>query len=583
MGRRRIRDLGRHGGVSFEPQDDEEEEDKDRGGGGGGGEECISSNKRLKRESPPNETFHQQLLEQSEKFANEYVESTPFKHVVIPELLDSELLARAKEEIISQLSWTTKETDIYKVNQTGDLANISGLDADEKKRLGALMRVRDLLYSSYFRAFLDRVTGCGKLSGTKTDMSINLYTYRQHLLPHDDVIGTRRVSYILYLTEDPWTVDSGGNFRLYDVNAQGIPESEPCKSIPPSFNQMVLFVVQPGASFHDVEEVYSDGLRLAISGWFHLPQNGEDGYDEKAIASASKLSSLQQLELKSANSALVETKAVDDGVKEAEELSPEDIAYLGEYIHPDLLKADSIERLNEILADTSSIQIPKFLTPKLASQVYEAILDQDNDGSEKGWQVAGPIHSRKFLFLPSDTSSVPNSQIWLKICDLFTSKPFRNWLRCTSGFNPTSESVICRRFRPGKDYTLATSYESKNLQLEITLGLTPSARDHEKQSLLDWEDGDVGGYEAYMAAEDDDSADAAVYKAQSKPKPKAENDDEDEVDGDDEDDSVLLNTPAQWNNLTLVVRDVGVLRFVKYVSKAAKGSRWDITCTWQIE
>ena len=535
----------------------------------------------MKSDPLPNETFLPQLLEQSEKFANEYVESTPFKHVVIPKLLDSELLEKAKEEIISQLSWTTKETDIYKVNQTGDLANMSGLDADEKERLGALMRVRDSLYSLEFRAFLDRVTGCGKLSGTQTDMSINLYTYRQHLLPHDDVIGTRRVSYILYLTEDPWTVDSGGNFRLYDVNAQGIPESEPCKSIPPSFNQMVLFVVQPGASFHDVEEVYGDGLRLAISGWFHLPQMGEDGYDEKANASASKLSSLQQLELKSANSALVETITVDDGVKELEELSSEDVAYLGEYLHPDLLKADSLERLNEILADTSSIQIPKFLTPKLASQAYEAILAQDNDGSEKGWQVAGPIHSRKFLFLPSDASSVPNSQIWLKIRELFTSKPFRNWLRCTSGFNPTSESVICRRFRPGKDYTLATSYESKNLQLEITLGLTPSARDQGKQSLLDWEEGDIGGYEAYMAADDDISADAAVYKAQFRSKP--EDDDGDEVDGEDEDDGVLLNTPAQWNNLTLVVRDVGVLRFVKYVSKAAKGSRWDITSTWQIE
>ena len=266
-------------------------------------------------------------------------------------------------------------------------------------------------------------------------------------------------------------------FRLYNMDEQGVPESEPCKSIPPSFNQMLLFVVQPGASFHDVEEVYSDGLRLAISGWFHLPQEGEDGYDEDAIASSSKLSSLQQLELKTANSELVETTPIDDGVRKLEKLTSEDISYLDKFLHPDLLKADSLEKLNDILADTSSIQIPKFLAPKFASQVYDAISSQDGDDSENGWQVAKPIYSRKFLYLPSDTpSSAPNSETWQKLRGVFTSKPFRNWLRCTSGFNPKSESVLCRRFRPGKDYTLATSYESKNLQLEITLGLTPTAK-----------------------------------------------------------------------------------------------------------
>ena len=198
-GQRRIRDLGKRAGVSFEPQDEEVEK-------------ISSASKKQKREPLPTETFRLRLLEQSETFASEYARSTPFKHVVIPNLFNAELLAKAKEEIIGQLSWTTKETDIYKVNQTGDLANMSGLDAEERERLGALMKVRDSLYSSEFRSLLDKITGCGKLSGTKTDMSTNLYTYRQHLLPHDDVIGTRRVSYILYLTEDPWTDDLGGNF-----------------------------------------------------------------------------------------------------------------------------------------------------------------------------------------------------------------------------------------------------------------------------------------------------------------------------------------------------------------------------------
>ncbi|KAI4264303.1 MAG: hypothetical protein L6R42_000578 [Xanthoria sp. 1 TBL-2021] len=34
--------------------------------------------------------------------------------------------------------------------------------------------------------------------------------------------------------------------------------------------------------------------------------------------------------------------------------------------------------------------------------------------------------------------------------------------------------------------------------------------------------------------------------------------------------------PAGWNTLGLVLRDKGVMRFVKYVSQQAKGDRWDI-------
>ena len=83
-----------------------------------------------------------------------------------------------------------------------------------------------------------------------------------------------------------------------------------------------------------------------------------------------------------------------------------------------------------------------------------------------------------------------------------------------------------------------------------------------------------------MEPDDDAKGDAAVYKGKSNPTNGTE---EMGAESEDEDDGVLLNTPAQWNNLTLVVRDVGVLRFVKYVSKAAKGSRWDVTGTWQVE
>ena len=34
--------------------------------------------------------------------------------------------------------------------------------------------------------------------------------------------------------------------------------------------------------------------------------------------------------------------------------------------------------------------------------------------------------------------------------------------------------------------------------------------------------------------------------------------------------------------MSIVLRDTGVLKFVKYVSKAAKGDRWDISGEWRV-
>ena len=41
-----------------------------------------------------------------------------------------------------------------------------------------------------------------------------------HLLCHDDVIGTRRVSYIIYLTDpdDEWRQEDGGALELYPID-----------------------------------------------------------------------------------------------------------------------------------------------------------------------------------------------------------------------------------------------------------------------------------------------------------------------------------------------------------------------------
>ena len=45
----------------------------------------------------------------------------------------------------------------------------------------------------------------------------------------------------------------------------------------------------------------------------------------------------------------------------------------------------------------------------------------------------------------------------------------------------------------------------------------------------------------------------------------------------------VLNVCATANSLNLVLRDEGLMRFVKYVSGRAPGSRWDVAMEYQPE
>ena len=129
------------------------------------------------------------------------------------------------------------------INQTGDLTNLSGLPEAERAVLPTLIALRDALYSPTFRSFVQAVTGCGPLSGIKTDMSCAEYSQGCYLLNHDDVIGTRRISFILYLVLDEpgWRPEWGGALELYPVkegDGEGgrpnVPEAKPSVSIPVS-------------------------------------------------------------------------------------------------------------------------------------------------------------------------------------------------------------------------------------------------------------------------------------------------------------------------------------------------------------
>lgn len=526
--------------------------------------------------------------------------SKPYKHGCLPALFDDTLLRRVRHEIMDNLHFTEKETDIYKLFQSGDLRNLSGLGIDDRARFSWLWDLREALYSQQFRDFISSVTGCGPLSGVKEDLSINVYHKSCHLLTHDDVIGSRKVSFILYMPDpdERWRYPEwGGALRLYDTVEPNVPQRDWCKVVPPKWNQFAFFVVQPGVSFHDVEEVYVDRERMSVQGWFHIPQPGEQTYSPEPEVDSSARSTLQMLETAVVAKHDFPKRNFVPIADPTAELTAADTAYLAQYMTPALLTPASIAVLADHFCSESQLEIRDFLNPAYARLAFKTIDSADMDSVPQtaaevdalvGWKLAGPPHKARYMYLdgrptysaeskpsPSSFSNTdgldPAAKQLHNLAGMFSSRAFTAWLRCVTSLDLLASRVLARRFRPALDYTLATGGDQISNTadtdagtcmgaLEATLGLTPTRG---------WAGGAYGGYEATLltaTSSDDNDNDPAVYRS-------ANSGDED-----------VLATAASWNTFSLVLRDdpAGVLRFVKYVSGLAPGSRWDVAGEWQV-
>lgn len=415
----------------------------------------ISIKQTPEEEAKAKEYFQPHVFEQSfkSKLKEDIQNSKPYRWGTIKNLINDELLRNVRNEIISEIEFTKKETDIYKVFQSGDLANLSEMPPNLLKKLPSIYKLRSAIYSETFRSFISDITGCGKLSGIKTDLSIQLYTKGCHLLTHDDVIGSRRVSFILYMPDPDsnWKGHYGGGLQLFDSLVPNVPQSDVHSKLVPNFNQIAFFEVQPGLSFHAVEEVKVDKQRLSLQGWFHIPQYGEDGYIPGEQEKTLRLSTLKQLESK-------ELKEFDfpkfnfDKINEQLslnqcKLNESDIAYLTKFLNPLLLTNESVSKLSKIFDDESVVDIYEFLNSD-----YEKLFKKElknfelneypnmpliQNDIEYPWKLAIPSHKQRYMYIDgleledittaesiskinkSENKTLPNFQ---KIKELFESK-----------------------------------------------------------------------------------------------------------------------------------------------------------------
>ena len=537
----------------------------------------------------PFEILSPKILKSEEILKQNYAKAAPFPHGRIEGMFVDGFLEKVLEEVKETSKVTFKESDLFRVYQSIDFGNLTDDDADMAGKLSSLMELKRTIYSREYRQFIERVVGIPE--GTLTeqvDCAANCHAPGCHLLCHDDVIGTRKLSYIIYLTEEGWTREEGGALELYESELDTrVPKPIPSHTILPVFNTMAFFVVEPGLSFHAVQEVFGERPRLSIQGWYHAkesPMNIEE-------ATLNRLKSTRKGEDTEGDFTAFDASAADESLV----LSKEDVDYLAQYMNSTYLTEESTKAIRHRFENDSSVQLREFLQPEWLDKLNQAIKVHDKHfgngnpaldylaGVDKGWKIVGPAHKQRFLEYTGSADCESTGAIMSRLHrELLESVAFGRFLKCITSLGmPLGYRGRIRRFRPGLDYTVAHfGILTTQSVLDATLCF---AAGEGKQCLVDeetgdlvgsdddavWESGDCGGFECYVAADDD--ADATGHEAIAA----------DEYN--DELDSELLSVSASNNTLSLVYRDPGTMRFVKYVGCRSPSSRWDISMEYEVE
>lgn len=185
-------------------------------------------------------------------------------------------------------------------------------------------------------------------------------------------------------------------------------------------------------------------------------------------------------------------------------------------------------------------------------------------GIGNGWETVGPPHKQRYLKFTGTHDACTCGALMKSIQEqLMHSPEFACLLHHMTGASPMGVFSESRRFRPGLDYTVAHfGGLSIDTRLDVVLCVVNDKDDSDEEI---WASGEVGGYEAYLLADENNDGKEAddVYKI-------------------DEDDGGVLSISPACNSLNIVLRDEGLMRFVKYVSTGAPGSRWDVSAEYKL-
>lgn len=280
-------------------------------------------------------------------------------------------------------------------------------------------------------------------------------------------------------------------------------------------------------------------------------------------------------------------------------LSDAESAVLAEWIVPTYLLPEQLAKIRARFEEVSSVQLRDFLISKSCDSIAGACRAADvEDGlnidgaplytaglKRPGWKEVGtlqfkatltlkshrrvatqvgPAHMQRYLRAHSEvapeTDSAARELTGLR--QFLESEAFAAWMWVATGVRPLGRRGEARRFRPGLDYTVA---HQGSLQGEMRLDATYCfVDDQSEEAAAVWESGETGAFQCYIAADDEDTVAAEVYV------------------NDDAEGNELLSIAPTSNTLNLVLHGDGTMRFEKYVSTLALGSRWDVITTFSV-
>ncbi|HLG24415.1 MAG TPA: 2OG-Fe(II) oxygenase family protein [Candidatus Nanoarchaeia archaeon] len=176
--------------------------------------------------------------------------SKPYPNFELKDFFTSSKIEKLRKEVLKE-QFSKQDRDLFSFSNTKEL---------NTSKSGFVMEFYAFLMSGEFLELMGKLTG-EKLN--KIDMHAHSFKQGDYLLFHDDVVGQRKIAYIVYLAKGFVSKD-GGRLLLYDVKNP----RKPAKEIVPSFNSVAGFKVSE-ISLHVVEEVKSNKQRLTVGGWFY--------------------------------------------------------------------------------------------------------------------------------------------------------------------------------------------------------------------------------------------------------------------------------------------------------------------------
>ncbi|KAI9880584.1 MAG: hypothetical protein M1823_006724, partial [Watsoniomyces obsoletus] len=166
-------------------------------------------------------------------------------------------------------------------------------------------------------------------------------------------------------------------------------------------------------------------IRMAISGWYHIPQEGEDGFEEGVEQTQAQNSSLAQLKgsadefdepqprfkhydesrmVMDSSATKQEIDPGDESDQDEDILTEQDLTFLLDYISPSFLTPDMTDKFSSTFVEGSLLQLEKFFRDPFAQELQTSLLKSDCSATLDRWAVARPPHKHRYSYLQSSES-----------------------------------------------------------------------------------------------------------------------------------------------------------------------------------